>query len=74
MRPIEGPRRLVLAYGLDVPVARGIPPGSTKVEITLVEMSNTWSGTASTATTRERAWTSAVDATAPGYGVPDQLS
>jgi uncharacterized protein YndB with AHSA1/START domain len=34
---IEPPRRLVLAYGWDVPTLRAIPPGSTRVEITLEE-------------------------------------
>jgi uncharacterized protein YndB with AHSA1/START domain len=35
---IEAPRRLVLAYGWEVPVSRAIPPGSTEVEITLEEV------------------------------------
>jgi uncharacterized protein YndB with AHSA1/START domain len=34
---IEPPRRLVLAYGWDIPTSRAIPPGSTCVEITLEE-------------------------------------
>jgi uncharacterized protein YndB with AHSA1/START domain len=34
---LERPHRLVLAYGWEVPVSRGIPPGSTRVEITLSE-------------------------------------
>jgi uncharacterized protein YndB with AHSA1/START domain len=34
---LEPPRRLVLAYGWERPVSRGIPPGSTRVEITLDE-------------------------------------
>jgi uncharacterized protein YndB with AHSA1/START domain len=33
---LEPPRRLVLAYGWERPVSRGIPPGSTRVEITSV--------------------------------------
>jgi uncharacterized protein YndB with AHSA1/START domain len=32
---LEPPRRLVLAYGWERPVERGIPPGSTVVEIVL---------------------------------------
>jgi uncharacterized protein YndB with AHSA1/START domain len=32
---IDAPRRLVLAYGWEEPASRGIPPGSTEVEITL---------------------------------------
>jgi uncharacterized protein YndB with AHSA1/START domain len=35
---IDPPRRLVLAYGWEVPVSRAIPPGSTEVEITLDEV------------------------------------
>jgi uncharacterized protein YndB with AHSA1/START domain len=35
---IDPPRRLVLAYGWEVPASRGIPPGSTEVEITLDEV------------------------------------
>ena len=34
---LEPPHRLVLAYGWERPVSRGIPPGSTRVEITLDE-------------------------------------
>ena len=34
---IDAPRRLVLAYGWEEPASRGIPPGSTEVEITLEE-------------------------------------
>lgn len=34
---IDAPHRLVLAYGWEVPASRGIPPGSTEVEITLEE-------------------------------------
>jgi uncharacterized protein YndB with AHSA1/START domain len=34
---VERPHRLVLAYGWEMPVSRGIPPGSTRVEITLSE-------------------------------------
>jgi uncharacterized protein YndB with AHSA1/START domain len=34
---IDPPRRLVLAYGWELPTSRAIPPGSTRVEITLVE-------------------------------------
>jgi uncharacterized protein YndB with AHSA1/START domain len=34
---IDAPRRLVLAYGWEEPVSRGIPPNSTEVEITLEE-------------------------------------
>jgi uncharacterized protein YndB with AHSA1/START domain len=34
---LEPPRRLVLAYGWERPVSRGIPVGSTRVEITLDE-------------------------------------
>lgn len=34
---IDAPRRLVLAYGWEQPAARGIPPGSTEVVITLEE-------------------------------------
>lgn len=34
---IEPPRRLVLAYGWELPTSRAIPPGSTRVEITLEE-------------------------------------
>jgi uncharacterized protein YndB with AHSA1/START domain len=34
---IDAPRRLVLAYGWEEPTSRGIPPGSTEVEITLEE-------------------------------------
>jgi len=34
---LEPPYRLVLAYGWELPVDRGIPPGSTEVEITLEE-------------------------------------
>lgn len=34
---IDPPRRLVLAYGWDLPASRSIPPGSTRVEITLDE-------------------------------------
>ena len=34
---LDPPRRLVLAYGWEQPVTRGIPPGSTVVEITLDE-------------------------------------
>jgi len=32
---IDPPRRIVLAYGWEEPASRGIPPGSTEVEITL---------------------------------------
>jgi uncharacterized protein YndB with AHSA1/START domain len=32
---LEPPRRLVLAYGWEIPASRRIPPGSTEVEITL---------------------------------------
>lgn len=35
---IDAPRRLVMAYGWEKPVSRGIPPGSTEVEITLEEI------------------------------------
>jgi uncharacterized protein YndB with AHSA1/START domain len=35
---IDAPRRLVLAYGWEQPASRGIPPGSTEVEITLEEV------------------------------------
>lgn len=35
---IDAPRRLVLAYGWEEPASRGIPPGSTEVEITLEEL------------------------------------
>jgi uncharacterized protein YndB with AHSA1/START domain len=35
---IDAPRRLVLAYGWEQPTSRGIPPGSTEVEITLEEV------------------------------------
>jgi uncharacterized protein YndB with AHSA1/START domain len=34
---IDAPHRLVLAYGWERPASRGIPPGSTEVEITLDE-------------------------------------
>jgi uncharacterized protein YndB with AHSA1/START domain/ketosteroid isomerase-like protein len=34
---IDPPRRLVLAYGWELPVSRAIPPGSTRVEFTLEE-------------------------------------
>jgi uncharacterized protein YndB with AHSA1/START domain len=34
---LEPPHRLVLAYGWELPVDRGIPPGSTRVEIILEE-------------------------------------
>jgi uncharacterized protein YndB with AHSA1/START domain len=34
---LEPPRRLVLAYGWEIPASRRIPPGSTVVEITLDE-------------------------------------
>jgi uncharacterized protein YndB with AHSA1/START domain len=34
---LEPPHRLVLAYGWELPAERGIPPGSTEVEITLDE-------------------------------------
>jgi uncharacterized protein YndB with AHSA1/START domain len=34
---LDPPHRLVLAYGWERPVTRGIPPGSTVVEITLEE-------------------------------------
>jgi uncharacterized protein YndB with AHSA1/START domain len=32
---LEPPHRLLLAYGWERPASRGIPPGSTRVEITL---------------------------------------
>jgi uncharacterized protein YndB with AHSA1/START domain len=35
---IDPPRRLVLAYGWELPASRAIPPGSTRVEITLEEV------------------------------------
>jgi uncharacterized protein YndB with AHSA1/START domain len=35
---IDAPRRLVMDYGWEEPASRGIPPGSTKVEITLEEV------------------------------------
>jgi uncharacterized protein YndB with AHSA1/START domain len=35
---IDAPRRLRLAYGWEIPEARGIPPDSTEVEITLEEV------------------------------------
>ena len=35
---IDAPRRLVMDYGWEEPVSRGVPPGSTKVEITLEEI------------------------------------
>jgi uncharacterized protein YndB with AHSA1/START domain len=35
---IEAPRRLVMDYGWAEPASRGIPPGSTQVEITLEEL------------------------------------
>jgi uncharacterized protein YndB with AHSA1/START domain len=35
---IDAPRRLVLAYGWEVPASRGIPPASTEVEITLEDI------------------------------------
>jgi uncharacterized protein YndB with AHSA1/START domain len=38
---IEPPRRLVLAYGWEHPASRAIPPGSTRVEITLEETGGT---------------------------------
>jgi uncharacterized protein YndB with AHSA1/START domain len=34
---IDAPHRLVLAYGWEQPMSRGIPPSSTEVEITLEE-------------------------------------
>ena len=34
---VHAPHRLVLAYGWEAPASRGIPPGSTHVEITLEE-------------------------------------
>jgi uncharacterized protein YndB with AHSA1/START domain len=34
---IDPPRRLVLAYGWELPASRAIAPGSTRVEITLHE-------------------------------------
>jgi uncharacterized protein YndB with AHSA1/START domain len=34
---IQAPSRLVLAYGWERPLSRGIPPDSTEVEITLEE-------------------------------------
>ena len=38
---LEPPHRLVLAYGWELPADRGIPPGSTEVEITLEEADGT---------------------------------
>jgi uncharacterized protein YndB with AHSA1/START domain len=35
---LERPHRLMLAYGWEVPASRGIPPGTTRVEITLSEV------------------------------------
>jgi len=34
---LEPPHRLLIAYGWERPASRGIPPGSTRVEITLDE-------------------------------------
>lgn len=35
---IDAPRRVVMDYGWEEPASRGVPPGSTKVEITLEEV------------------------------------
>ncbi|MBX2796474.1 MAG: SRPBCC domain-containing protein [Myxococcales bacterium] len=38
---VEPPRRLVFTYGWSEPASRGVPPGSTRVEITLTEHQGT---------------------------------